>query len=211
MSYLTRNFFYIVTMSILAALASTVQAAEYSVISESESNNYKRSIDVRLSEKVSEKELRAIAMELKESEKKAYDRTFIIYLLPDMEVNSGAWATTHFNPDLEVQILGFTLEQEQKMARDAASETRDLVGVWEAESLGARLTLYRENGKLYLDAKYAEGSDSIEEMIETKSATGTQLVGKGGNPHGDYIVLDGKGNLQAEDGYGIFLKYKKIK
>jgi len=32
--------------------------------------------------------------------------------LPGMEVGKGAWALSHFNPNLEVQILGFTGKNE---------------------------------------------------------------------------------------------------
>jgi hypothetical protein len=210
---LTRIFLYAVTICIWIASSLTVWAADYSVISESEMQNYRRSIDVRLSKKVSEQDLRSIATELKKLESKAYERTFIVYYLPDMKVGAGAWATTHFDPELEIRILGLTLDQEEKMGQDAASDSRNLVGVWADERpyVGARLTLYREYGKLYLETKYGDGSGSLEEMGEAKSATGTKMVEKGGNSHGEYFMLDGKGNLQAGGGDGIFLKYKKVK
>jgi hypothetical protein len=35
-----------------------------------------------------------------------YERVFICYYLPGMEVGAGAWATGHFNPELEVKVLG---------------------------------------------------------------------------------------------------------
>lgn len=213
MSFSTRNVLYVVTTSIWLVLSGTVLAANYSVISESEVKNHRHSIDVRLSKKVPEQELRSIAIELKKSESKVYDRTFIVYYLPDMKVGGGAWATTHFDPDLEVRILGLTLNQDKKMAQDVANDSRDLVGVWadERSYVGARLTLYRENGKLYLETKYADGSGSLEEMSEAKSGNGIKLVEEGGNSHGEYLVLDEKDNLQAGGGDGIFLKYKKVK
>ena len=55
--------------------------------------------------------LKRIATKLKNSDGQSYDRTFIGYYLPDMKLNSGYWATTHFNPNLEIQILGLTVEQ----------------------------------------------------------------------------------------------------
>ena len=65
-------------------------------------------LDVRLNQKVSQDVLRAIALELKSNDSRQYDRTFIVYYLPAMNVDSGGWATTNFNPTLDVRILGLT-------------------------------------------------------------------------------------------------------
>ena len=193
--------------------AVTVEGATYSIISDNEFRDVKRSIDVRLDRKVSVEALRMIARKLKNMERKKYERTFIAYYLPNMKVGAGAWATTHFDPQLEVKILGLTAEEEEKMARAAKSTSRDVVGIWmdDRPYVGATITIYRENKKLYLESKYKDGSGSIEEMTESQSPVGTKLVDKGDNPHGEYFVLDKKGNLQAGDNNGIFLRYKKLK
>ncbi len=73
--------------------------------------HYKRSLDVRLPRKVSETRLRAIAQELRARDSRTYDRTFICYYLPGMEIDRGAWATTHFiDGKLEVRINEFILK-----------------------------------------------------------------------------------------------------
>jgi hypothetical protein len=217
MGHSKKNHLYALIIAILV-LSGNVHATDkrdftYSVISESEMKDQRHTIEVRLSKKISEQDLRSLAMELKKSEKKSYERTFIMYLLPGMKVGSGAWATTHFNPDLEVHILGLTVSQEQKMAQDVKSESRDVVGIWADERpyVGAKLTLFRDKGKVFLETKYADGSESLDEMIEAKGSTGTKLVEKGGNEHGEYLVLDRNGNLRAGGGNGIFLTYKKLK
>ena len=38
-----------------------------------------------------------------------FERYFVTFYLPGMEVGSGAFATAHHNPDLEVKILEFIL------------------------------------------------------------------------------------------------------
>jgi hypothetical protein len=73
----------------------------------------KRSLDIRLNRTVSEEVLRAIATKLKNSDHGTYERTFISYYLPGMKVGSGAWATSHFDPDLEICILGVSTDQEE--------------------------------------------------------------------------------------------------
>lgn len=196
-----------------SAQAETVKGANYSIISDNDFRNVKRSIDVRLDKKASAEVLNAIALKLKNMERKKYERTFIAYYLPNMEVGAGAWATSHFDPELDVRILGLTADEEEKMAKEAKSTSRDVVGIWmdDRPYVGATITIYRENSKLYLESKYKDGSGSTEEMTETKINIGTKLVEKGGNPHGEYFVLNKKGDLQAGGNNGIFLKYKKLK
>lgn len=188
-------------------------AVDYKIIKETENHNFsKTNIDVRLSKKVSKEELSTLANSLRK-DRKSFERLWIAYYLPGMKVGSGAWATTHFAPGLEVKILGLTAEKEEKMMHAAKSTSRDVVGIWmdDRPYAGATITIYRENKKLYLESKYKDGSSSIEEMIESQSTAGTKLVEKGGNPHGEYLMLDNKGNLQAGGNNGIFLEYKKLK
>ena len=209
---LLKYFYCFTAIIVLSVTVGSVQAGTYTIISDNDFRDVKRSIDVRLDKKVSVEVLRTMARKLKNMERKKYDRTFIAYYLPNMEVGAGAWATSHFNPELEVRILGLTAEEEEKMARAAKSTSRDVVGIWmdDRPYVGATITIYRENKKLYLESKYNDGSGSTEEMTETQSTIGTKLVEKGGNPHGEYFVLDIKGNLQVGDNDGIFLKYKKL-
>ena len=39
-----------------------------------------------------------------------FKRIFIDWYLPGMEIGSGVWATTHFNPRLEVKIMTWMLK-----------------------------------------------------------------------------------------------------
>src|SRR5690606_7292717 len=102
----------------------------YTIIEENVVPEMKRSLDIRLNRKVSEDILRAIAIEVRGSDPKRYDRTFIGYYLPDMQVNAGCWATTHFTPDLEVRILGMTADQEVVLASEAVHASQEIIGRW---------------------------------------------------------------------------------
>ena len=73
--------------------------------------NIKYSADIRLDRKLTKSELEYLANRIyKEKDIKNYERAFLSYYLPNMEIGSGAWATTHFNPNLEVIILGLDIE-----------------------------------------------------------------------------------------------------
>ena len=104
----------------------------YSIIDSDTYLDYKRSLDVRLNKKVSEKTLQAIALKLKAQDSRNYERTFICYYLPDMEVGTGAWATTHFNPNLDVRIQGLTVEQEEVLKQQPDDPSREVIEIGRA-------------------------------------------------------------------------------
>ena len=116
----------------------------YSIIESSISHDIKRSLDVRLNKKVSERTLRTIALKLKSQDARDYERTFIMYYRPGMAVGSGAWATTHVDPAVEVRILGLTLEQEGKFSSEPKIAVSEIVGRWLDDSplIGGRITLF---------------------------------------------------------------------
>lgn len=166
----------------------------YSIISENEDGprklGIKRSIDVRLNHKVSEDVLRAIALKLKASDPKTYERTFICYYLPGQAVGAGAWATTHFNPGLEVRILDlgqpteqgsvadqFMKEFEQKKPRqEPARIWTDNTGKYHIkaafmEVTGDKVRIRRENGRI-ITMPLERLSDKDKEWIREHEKTG---------------------------------------
>ena len=106
-----KRLLYILAIVFLGAISSCNGAppipedVTYTIVGTDIIPGIKRSLDIRLNREVREDVLRSIAMELKSSDRKKYQRTFMLYYLPGMEVDAGGWASTHFNPDLEVIIL----------------------------------------------------------------------------------------------------------
>jgi len=47
-----------------------------------------------------------------------------------MQVDAGAWATTHYNPDLDVRILGFTADAAASLSAKPDATDRDEIGRW---------------------------------------------------------------------------------
>ena len=172
----------------------------------------KRSLDVRLNKKVSEKNLRTIALKLKADDPRNYKRTFIAYYLPDMTIGAGAWATTHFNPDIEVRILGLMAEAEKALTQEPVPENREIIGRWLDQShfVGSRITIYREGGTLYVEQKHKDGSAGNEELVEKSSPLGRRFDKVEGSRFGDHWVLDNQGNLQFRDNEGLISTARKI-
>jgi len=184
----------------------------YTIIDQNVVPNIKRSLDIRLNKKVSEAVLKSIAMELRNSNSNSFERTFIGYYLPDMEVHAGYWATSHFNPSLEIRILGLTADQERDLRRKPDDPSREVVGNWidERPHLGGRITILRKNDKLYMESKYKDGSGSEKEMVEKKSPLGRRFEDVAGSTWGDHWILKSDGKLQIHDDEGLITTLRKI-
>lgn len=184
----------------------------YSIIDSDIMPGIKRSLDVRLNKKVSEGTLRAIALKLKAQDSRSYDRTFICYYLPDMELDAGAWATTHFNPNLDVKILGLTAEQEESLKQQADDPSQEVIGSWldERPFVGNRITIFRQNGKIFMENTYKDGSSGKKEIIGKFSTSGKKFEDKKENGFGEFYLIDNQGNLQLWDQDGIISTAKKI-
>jgi len=75
------------------------------VINKEETLPYKCSIDLRISEKLGEAELKKAALNIyKKINGEKYRLVFINWYLPGMKINSGAWASTDFETKLQINI-----------------------------------------------------------------------------------------------------------
>ena len=64
----------------------------------------KFSVDLQLNEPITEEQLKTNA-EIIKCENPGFERYFITYFLPGYKLDAGAWAISHFTPDLEVRIV----------------------------------------------------------------------------------------------------------
>jgi hypothetical protein len=101
---------------------------QYEILKKENFHDYKLSFDVEIQEPrtnlPNEEQLRALSRKLyADNDGKRYERVFICYYLPGMEVDAGAWATGHHNPDLEIKIL-FHPNADVKISCDLPEEKR---------------------------------------------------------------------------------------
>jgi len=197
----------------------TEAVVTYSIVDSYILPGIKRSLVVRLNKKVSEETLRNIAFKLKVQDPRYYVRTFISYNLPGMKLNSGAWATTHFDPNLEVRILGVTLEQEEFFRRDAANSPQSVIGTWLYEMFGVAQrfnmsrtwTIYRQDNSFYIKTAYTDGSGGTTLIEEKPHSRGRFFQTEKQITDGEYFLLDGQGDLQWWDKEGWIATAKKLK
>ena len=199
------------TVGVASEVKTTPREAIYTIVDTDIVPGVKRSLAIRLNQKVSEEVLRSIALELKNADQNEYERIFITYTLPGMEVGAGAWATTHFNPDLKVNILGLTAEEETTLANEPENPSREVVGRWLAQSLlTARFIIYLENGKPYMEQKLKDGSMLNKELVKKTSSRGQRFEEKEGSRFGEYYLIDRRGNLEVGDQDGLIATATKI-
>ena len=180
-------------------------AKDYGVVGREAIPDAKLSLDVRLEAEVSEARLREIASELGSGQRSRYERIFISYYLPGMQPGDGAWATSHFTPDLEVRILGASDEQAAEASKAGSAAKRQVVGVWLDPSplVGGRITIYWESGRTYMRNEFRDGGDSTNEVSSTETRHGTRFEQLGRNRTGDFFLLDERGDLQIRDSQGL--------
>tara|TARA_B110000037_G_scaffold50024_1_gene61476 strand:- start:3700 stop:4335 length:636 start_codon:yes stop_codon:yes gene_type:complete len=184
----------------------------YTIIQEDQNEQIKKvNIDIRLKKEVSESELKEIALNIKE-ERKNFRMLWIFYYLPGHKVGSGAWASTHFSPDLEVKILGATKEASEEVSKTKV--TGEIINSWfDNDAMMPNTTyLVKENNKLYMKTLYPKNSltavsEIINEVTEKKEGNKTRYDYENG--HGEYYMIEKNGNLGMYDTDGKFKEVVK--
>ena len=84
---------------------------KYKILNKEEFLDYKLSFDIEIPDKISADKIKKIANKIYKKYKGVkYRKVFICYYLPGMLLNAGAWATSHFNPILEININSYILK-----------------------------------------------------------------------------------------------------
>lgn len=204
-------FIVIILMIPKSIFADSFNGVNYTIIERSSRGN-KISIDIKLAKKVSENDLYKLALKLRSAEPKSYNRVFISYYLPSMKSGSGAWAISHFDPNLEVRILGTTIDQEKKLVKSLEDLSGKIIGKWfdDSPAVSGTYTLLRRNGKIFLNVKYMDGSGSENEMIQKKHS-GKRRFEKKADSCGEYFIIERNGNLDFYDKLGLIVSMRPLK
>ena len=93
---------------------------------------------------------------------------------------------------------------------------REVIGRWfDEDGLstlgGCRITIFREQGNLYVEFNYKDGRFNPKDgrldkemVVESPSSLGRRFDSVATSPSGDYWVIDSRGNLQTRDNDGLF-------
>jgi hypothetical protein len=182
----------------------------YSVTNVLRLSPMKVSLDVRLNRRATETELRSVAIELRDKEAAGAEQIFIVYYLPEMKVDSGGWATTHFRPDLDVRILGLTLEQFDALTQPENADDRELIGRWldDTPLAGRRISIFRADQQVCAEQTFSDLSSIREELDEEQSGD-IQRFKKRSAP-GVFYTINNDGHLEIHDREGLITLLPQI-
>jgi len=180
----------------------------YRIIKAEKFQTIKCVLYIGLSKKISKEELRQLATKLREEEPNKYDRMFIMHYLPGMDVNSTAWATTHFNPELDVKILGTTVDEEKNLLDQSGETLGGIIGIWFSELYG-KYTIIKNDSAYILETKYKDGSGGSYDLIKF-NFQGNMAFKNKDEDRGEYFVVQSTGELGIYDSAGLVGKLHSI-
>lgn len=171
-------------------------------------------VHVRISEKLSHTELKSIAQKVKEDIKAVSDKGAVFFLLPEMVVDGGAWATVFFDPNMKVNIIGQSIGEGQEI-ESGLDNISDYVGLWSDDGTQGdviiRIRIDKKVGYVFeyispSDPKPSDWATPIKKKIEN----GKTIFNDTEHPE-QYFVLEKNGDLSVYDNYGLVVTYKKLK
>jgi hypothetical protein len=214
------------------APAASILASSYQIISENETaigTLDQGDVGIELSRKLSDDEITTIAKQIHQ-DKSHYKSLHVTFWLKGMSKSAPSYATAIFEPDLKVERLGST-DEEQKQAALVATHNIDgrVIGAWHEDQYTRSTFVYFEkNGKSYERKIYESGLidqdsspsnilvlryssvdrkssniDTMEEqeLIKRKVHGSMRFYEKDGRPD-EYDVINKDGNLDFYDDEG---------
>jgi hypothetical protein len=211
---MTRSTGKVVLVILLAAIfgcnppskTSTKEKYGYRVLKREDSKPIKCSFYIELQEQLSEAQITEIAEEYRK-EYDSYMSLFIFYLLPDMEIGSGAWATSHYTPDLKITIYGISKAEEEQL-KGNIQIPEDAFGTWYCSVAGLEhhIVFVQDGDKLSAKLTFKDESEKTEILIRKESGR----FDIQGNKDGEYYIFNEAGNLELWDTQGLFTTAKKV-
>ncbi|MFP9099157.1 hypothetical protein ACLI09_08895 [Flavobacterium sp. RHBU_24] len=162
---------------------------------ESDETIEKNQLTVELNQKLTEGQIATLAEELFNSKPKQR-RFYISYVIKDVHAVA-SWATSHFDPELEIDILGSTSEQDLNAKKNADSVDGEIVGKWdEDEYTFDKYVIYKKNKKTFLKTLFKDGQQNDEELTEKTVDNGIRYDYKNGGSNGEYFILNSDNELE---------------
>ena len=190
--------------------AEVKKLPKYKIIEDTVKSNIKRTVEVELSSRTDEEQLRALAEQIYALKDVDVQRTFIGYRIAGEHQNQAYWATTHYDPDLKVKIMGESASDYEKL-KNTALPDGDVLGSWMVSwGLEYKAIAYEKDGKTYIRNIHSDGSqgDRIYEL--SKSDKGIKLQDESGKDHNEYFIINKNGDLEFWSENGNYYTAPKV-
>ena len=169
---------------------------KYKITEDTVKGNIKRTVEVELPSRTDEETLRALAEKIRDISNVDVERTFIGYRISGDHKNQSYWATTHYNPSLEVKILGESASDYEKIKNTGLPEG-GVLGTWMANwGYEYKMIAYKKGDQTYIRSIFDDGSSSDEVYEQSQSEKGIKLQDEGGKERGEYFIINPEGHLE---------------
>lgn len=184
---------------------------EYKIVEDTVKRNIKRTVEVELSSRMDEETLIALAEKIYAMSDAKVERTFITYRLAN-EGDGTAWATTHYNPEFKVNIVGATASDYERIKNTNISKGEEIGSWMVSRGMDSKVTAYKKDGQVYIQELYDFGPLSKEEKAyeSTRSDKGLKLQDESGKDHNEYFIINKKGDLEFWSDNGNYYTAPKM-
>lgn len=182
----------------------TAELPRYTIISDTVKKDIKRTVEVELAQRTDEETLRALAQAILKQSDADVERTFIGYRITGAHKRTGYWASTNFNPELEVKILGATHAEFEAMGNAPDPEGK-VLGNWMAHwGNEHKVTVYVAQGQTIMRNTFANGKFSETPVTQEKTPSGLALLDEDSKETGEYFLINDEGELEYWSENGNF-------
>jgi len=101
------------------------------------------------------------------------------------------WATSHFDPELEISINGSTNIEDNKMLAEAKKVSGKIIGIFDEQQKTSFIyTVYETNGKTFIKTSFKDGGSMDNEVTKIDTNNGIRYNYKEDVSQGEYFVLN---------------------
>jgi len=163
--------------TLITAREGEGEELSYSITKDDTLMHIKRSVEIILSQKVSKVKLEKLAKIIKNKDANKYERTFIGYYIDDSSPKNTYWATTHYNPNLEINILGSTIKEDKKL-QDSRKPQGNVLGIWmdDRQFINQKVTIFKKNKKMYVQITYKSGKSETSQVQYKQTKNGIKVI-----------------------------------
>jgi uncharacterized protein YgiM (DUF1202 family) len=149
------------------------RVAQYTIESEEKLPPFKAVYVIRIPRAYSESEITSIAKHIRQQMGREFERIFMFYLTPGMIYGNGAYATTHYTPDLKVQVSGLS---EEKLSNLRNNDTYSplAIGHWSNHHTPSVMSILKTAEGYLMQEIYSDGDRNLQKLLSKD--LGGQLV-----------------------------------